>query len=81
MMWCGAYNTPMASSYEYEIPGDTVVKTTHYYIGDCERRTLREVDVRKWKCQEIVAQKAEGVDDRIYFWRKKSARRVATVQH
>lgn len=79
MMWCGAYNTPMASSYEYEIPGDTVVKTTHYYIGDCERGTLREVDVRKWKCQEIVAQKAEGVDDRIYFWRKRKTRDVSQL--
>lgn len=79
MMWCGDYNTPITSTYEYEIPGDTIVKTTHYYIGDCKRGTLNEVDVRKWKCQEIVAQKADGVDDRIYFWRKKRTRDVAQL--
>ena len=79
MMWCGDYNTPMTSTYEYEIPGDTIVKTTHYYVGDCKRGTLREVDGRKWKCQERVAQKAGNVYNRIYFWRKKKTRDVAQL--
>lgn len=79
MMWCGDYITPTTSTYEYEIPGDTIVKTTHYYIGDCEHKTLREVDITKWKCQQIVPQRADGVDDRIYFWRNKKTRDVAQL--
>lgn len=79
MMWCGDHITPMTSTYEYEIPGDTIVKTTHYYIGDCELKTLREVDIAKWRCQQIVPQRADGVDDRIYFWRNKKTRDVAEL--
>lgn len=79
MMYGGAYFTPTARTYEYEIPGDTIVKATHYYVGDCEKATLTEVDVSKWPCQEIVPQKADGVEDRIFFWRKKKTRDIAEL--
>lgn len=79
MMYGGSYFTPTATTYEYEVPGDTIVKTTHYYIGDCARRTLQEVDISKWPCQEVVPQKAEGVDDKLFFWRKKKTRDIAEL--
>lgn len=79
MMWGGDYIIPTTLTYEYEIPGDTIVKTTHYYIGDCKLQTLREVDIAKWRCQQVVPQKADGVDDRIFFWRNKKTRDVAEL--
>lgn len=79
MMYGGPYFTPTATTYEYEIPGDTIVKTIHYYIGDCGSGSLEEVDISKWPCQEVVPQKAEGVDDRVFFWRKKKTRDIAEL--
>lgn len=79
MMFCSPYFPPSSRTYEYEIPGDTIVKTTHYYIGDGETGTLREVDIRKWPCQEVIPQPAEDVEDRFFFWRKKKTRDMAEL--
>ena len=65
------HTTPTSYDYDYEVPGDTCVATKEFFVGDAVRGTLLAVDTRKWQYQDIQLQHADGVDDRIFIWRKK----------
>lgn len=70
---------PMDYAYDYELPGDTIVEHTTFYFGKRDSSLLRLVNTDRWPCQEITLQKADGVSDRIFFWRKKRTRDIAEL--
>lgn len=71
--------SPMSRNYDYELPGDTCIATTEFFVGDAGKGTLSQVDVRKWKYQDIVLQSADGMKDRMFFWRRKRTRDIAEL--
>ena len=80
----GGFMPPSAADYEYEIPGDTIVKTTSVYVGHATEARLQQVDVNRWPCQQLVTQQVEGqfgqtLTDRVYFWRNRRTRNEAEL--
>ena len=65
---------PTSSDYIYEIPGDSIVESQQLYLGNLRTGSLQLLDTRHWRWQQLQWQKAEGVSDRVYFWRKKRTR-------
>lgn len=65
---------PYTYDYNYELPGDTIVETQQWYLGDLTTGLLRPIDTNLWRHQQITLQKADGVTDRVYFWRHKRTR-------
>ena len=70
---------PMSRNYDYELLGDTCIATKEFFVGDAGKGTLSQVDVRKWKYQDIVLQSADGMKDRMFFWRRKRTRDIAEL--
>lgn len=65
---------PMAVNYTYELPGDTVIEKQEIYLADLNTGAFRKLPVDRWKYQTVALQKAEGVTDACFFWRKKRTR-------
>ena len=70
---------PTSSDYIYEIPGDSIVESQQLYLGNLRTGSLQLLDTRHWRWQQLQWQKAEGVTDRVYFWRKKRTRDEAEL--
>ena len=63
--------SPMNYDYVYELPGDSVIESQQLYLGNLRTGTLRLLDTSHWRWQQLKWQKAEGVTDRVWFWRNK----------
>ena len=70
---------PMSADYVYELPGDSVVETQQLYLGSLRQGTLRRLDTARWRWQQLKWQRADGVSDRVYFWRFKRTRDEADL--
>jgi len=70
---------PKAYNYDYELPGDSMIATTSYYVGNVYTGNLTKVNLTKWKGQDLEFQPADGVKDRIFVWRKKRTRDIANL--
>lgn len=78
-MQANSYGAPATITYQYEIPGDTIVATQQLYIGDVQHATISKVNTDKWRWQQLMILNAKGVTDKIYFLRLKRTRDVAEL--
>lgn len=66
---------PEATTYKYELPGDTAVTHNQLYFCDLSGNgKLELVNTDKWKDQQLEVMQTKDVTDKIFFIRRKRTR-------
>ncbi|WP_163713278.1 prolyl oligopeptidase family serine peptidase [Mangrovibacterium lignilyticum] len=65
---------PIARNYEFELPGDDVIESTEVYFGDVRKAAVKQIDVERWKGQQLIPIHSAEVKDQFYFLRVKRTR-------
>ncbi len=65
---------PIVTTYQYELPEDTIVAKSELYIGSADKGSFIKVNTEKWPGQEVEIVPTPDVDDRVFFLRKNRTR-------
>ncbi|MFI0429386.1 DPP IV N-terminal domain-containing protein [Mariniflexile sp. HMF6888] len=61
---------PFVSTYKEAIPGDTILPKQELFLGDVKNKSIKKIDIEKWKGQEFLEIKSDN-PDLFYFTRLK----------
>ncbi len=61
---------PLVRTYKEAIPGDTILTKQELFLGDVKNKSLRKIEVEKWKDQDFLEIKSDN-PDLFYFTRLK----------
>lgn len=65
---------PYVNTYKYELPGDKNVAQYHFYVGNAETHTLKEINIDRWPDQEVEVLRNQNIDKEVFLLRKKRSR-------
>lgn len=70
---------PAVQTYEFELPGDTIIATQQLSFGDAQNRTILPIEAEKWKGQQIGLVKNRTGSGEFYFLRTRRTRDVVEL--